>query len=193
MWCGRRPTTFQRNVLPPSSGSKSKSTKNPAGCRCQVEYLKTSNLMSRVLFVHCRRQYSFTHLPNVRKNFKIWLEWKYLQIVDKLKNNLIAYFCNPLLQFHVHSITESQRRFWMSNAFTYIPFMAAFPSLLTVSSVSLFRYTILLHFSFLPQVGVTDLFCFITDSDVSSICTVMLLWLSSMIVEFGLPRRMTNH
>ena len=67
--------------------------------------------------------------------------------------------------------------------------MAAFPSLLTVSCVSLLTSAILLHFPLLLSLGVTGWVCFTPDSQASSICTVILLPLSSMMLVFGLSQR----
>lgn len=67
--------------------------------------------------------------------------------------------------------------------------MAAFPSLLIVSCVSLLTSVILLHFPLLLWDGVTGGVFFIPDSEASSIYTVILLSLSSMMLVFELSQR----
>lgn len=96
---------------------------------------------------------------------------------------------NSYLQFHTHRLKDSKIKCWITGTFMYLPFMAAFPSLLTVSCVSLLTSVIRLHFPLLLSVGVTGWVCFTPDSQASSICTVMLLSLSSMMLVFGLSQR----
>jgi hypothetical protein len=121
------------------------------------------------------------HAPNT---FSTGLEGQHLQIVNKLKNHPCKF-----IQFHTHRLKDSKVKCCITGTFMYLPFMAAFPSLLIVSCVSFLTSAILLRFPLLLSVGVTDWVCFIPDSQASSICTVILLSPSSMMLVFWLSQR----